>query len=92
MMIKCKFHEQELYLIDGNTIDSPLASAEDYRNGIVGYAHVFNGKIMRYGKEIGTVEELEVLEEVEDLDMSTEGMARNILGMRDILIKGHEEF
>jgi len=69
MMIKVRFQEQEYFLTDGSLKASAIATAEAYEHGLCSYAYLCaDGRILRFNKEIGVREDLEVLEEVPDLE------------------------
>jgi hypothetical protein len=56
------------YLLVGDITDGSITTPDDYGTGCLAYAHLFpDGLIRRFGEEIGSVTEIEVLGEVEDV-------------------------
>lgn len=58
-------------------VGGALTTVDAYRNGTPSYAHLFaDGKIMRHGHALGTVDDLQIDGEIEAPEPSTEGMNR----------------
>ena len=58
-MTKIKFQGKEYFLING-----AIATKKQYENFLPSYAHLFeNGEILRYGKQIGSKDDIEYLKE-----------------------------
>lgn len=61
---RIKFKENIFVLIGWE--DGPIAFDEDYEHGRPSYAHLFtDGRVMRYGQQIGTRDDIEFGEEIE---------------------------
>lgn len=66
-MYKIKFKDQDYFFIGDTPQDGAIALAEDYYNFAPSFAHLFpNGEIKRYNRIIGTREDIQFLEKVED--------------------------
>lgn len=73
MIQRIKFKGKDYVFVAG-----AIATEEQYKNCMESYAHLFDdGIILRHGKEIGTKEDIEFLDEVEDSELITEGQALN---------------
>lgn len=55
---KIKFKNKEYFLIG-----SAIATREQYEQGKPSYAHLFRKDIMRHGKKIGIIDDLELIGE-----------------------------
>jgi len=67
-MFRIKFQDNE-YLLIGDDIETggAIATQEEWDNFAENYAHLFrDGRILRYGAEIGTREDIEVLGYIDD--------------------------
>ena len=61
--MKIKFQNKEYWLIGVKS--GPIATPYQYQHGLCSYAHLCeNGEIMRFHKQIGTVDDIEFLGEV----------------------------
>jgi len=77
MVQKIRFQGED-YILIGGAITTP----ERYRSGTVSYAHLGNdGVIRRYHSEIGTKNDIEFLNEIEDIEPTIDGFL-NILSGR----------
>lgn len=68
-MQRVKFKGADCLLVDG-----ALTTEEAYRDGRLSFAHVFkSGEVLRFGKAVGTTEDIEYGEFVEDVEVTPEG-------------------
>ena len=71
MIEKILFKGQEFLLIESDTI----AKEDNYKHGRISYAHIQpNGRIMRFGTEIGTRSDIEVLESDVSVEFSEDAL------------------
>jgi hypothetical protein len=76
MMQKIRFQGEEYILVSG-----AITTSERFQSGTVSYAHLHpNGKISRYGDIIGTRDDIEFLEEIEDIKPTLDGAINLLLG------------
>ena len=76
---KIKFNGLDFILPDGQE-NSPIVTIEDYKKGIVSYAHLQpDGKIIQYCKQIGTIKDIEFGEFVE-IDICISEFTEGLLG------------
>lgn len=86
MMLKVRFQGNEYILTNGNLIEGPLATPEQYASGQPSHAHLFpDGHIMRYGNVIGSKEDLEILGEIDDVEINDEFLG-GLLGLLGRLV------
>ena len=65
MKRKIKLHGLDFILIGDN--DGAIATPEQYANFDISYAHLYrDGTIMRFSKQIGTIDDIEFLEVIDD--------------------------
>ena len=61
---KISFQEKQFLLIGDRT--GPICTREQYENFEESFAHLFeDGRIRRHGQEIGTIDDIEFIEEIE---------------------------
>lgn len=68
-MLRVRFDGAE-YVLTGESLEDggAIATAEEYVKGLPSFAHLFpDGLVMRYGVQIGTRADVEVLETIPDL-------------------------
>ena len=57
-----KFNNQEYILLGTLEEGGAIATREQWENGLCSFAHLFeDGKIMRFGEEIGSREDIQVI-------------------------------
>ena len=89
MMQHILFKGRKFILID----EGPIATVKQYTNGEVSYAHLQqDGRILRYGEQIGVRADIEVLGECEELEVKPEARRRVLEGIADILQKQQRSF
>lgn len=68
---KIKFNGLDFILTDPNEEDSPIATIKTFQSGECSYAHLHrdSGKIMRFYKQIGTIDDIEFGEFI-DIEMN----------------------
>lgn len=65
-MRQYKFKENLFIFVGNKKSGGALSTINDFENGLPSYAHLFsNGKIFRYGEEIGNVKDLKFVGWVE---------------------------
>lgn len=86
---KLKLNGREFLLINGdnNAKEGAIATLHQYLNGECSYAALRNREIMRYGEQIGTIDDIEFLEiveiEIPNIVMSISKLSRNFLNGRE---------
>lgn len=86
-MKKIRFQGQK-YVFVGDSLEKggAIAAQEDYETGRTSYAHLYpSGEVNRFGEQIGTVEDIEVVGDVEpeiDLGKAFHNMLANPLEWR----------
>lgn len=78
---KIKFKEQEFILSSPKANDSPITTVKTFQNGECSYAHLYrdNGKVMRFHKQIGTIDDIEFGEFIE-IEIHEAEFVNGILG------------
>ena len=75
-MQRIKFKGEEYLLVDNS-----ITTIERYKSGTVSYARIRDdGIVMRYQEKIGDKEDIEFLEEIEDIEMTPDGIRDMLLG------------
>lgn len=63
---KIKFKDEDYVLANETKNEGPIVKYEDLIEFKVGYAHLFpNGEVRQYSKVIGTIDDINFLEEIE---------------------------
>ena len=89
MMQPILFKGRKFILID----EGPIATAKQYVNGEVSYAHLQqDGRIMRHGEQIGVRADIEILGECEELEMKPEAERKMLEEFADIMQKRQRSF
>ena len=86
MMLRVTFQGAEYVLTNGDLIDGPLATTEQFQAGLPSFAHLFpDGNVRQYNVIIGTVQDIVVLGEIADLETNAD-FFENLLGKH---VDGH---
>ncbi len=76
---KIRFNGLDFILPDGRE-GSPVVTIDDYKQGKVSYAQLYpSGNIMQFGRQIGTIEDIEFGDFV-DIDMDLAEFASGFFG------------
>jgi len=75
MMQKIKFQGEEWLLVDNS-----ITTEDRFKHGIVSHAHICkDGIIRRYNQEIGAKDDIEIIEEIEDVEIASDGIENLLL-------------
>jgi hypothetical protein len=78
-MTKVRFMGNEYLIVGSLAGGGAVATAEQYANGLCSFAHLYpGGEIKRFGKVIGSRDDLEVVAEVEPPEPADDAM-QNVL-------------
>jgi hypothetical protein len=63
MNLKIRFQGEEYIVVDATKLEDggAMATPTQFKNGECSYAHIIDGKIMRFMQQIGTVSDIEVI-------------------------------